>query len=166
MLKGMKNLLFLLPLTLLAACAPTTSQSNGPLRGGEVLWVTGTSGTGQNVNEKYVLKDKPTRSDGYWYYDVKEDGALLRMIDVAIKTNQEFMYIEDRNLDRVSKERPGVTVCYAYPGSQGWQEAKGYLFQGTLEEYRKLNDSFKNKTDDAAWNDFLGKAGRCTITRQ
>lgn len=163
-----------MPLLLLASCAPSVNQSKGPLRAGEVLLLTGKSASGQNVSESYLLSGDPDHRQGYWRYDAELQRArlatTLEFISVDVSGDQKFIVVEDRQLGNLGSlqvgKPPTVTACYAYPTGQGWQEAKGYLFQGTVEEYAKINDAFDNKTEDAAWNEFLSKAGRCTITRQ
>lgn len=156
----------LLPLALLASCAPTTTKSGEPLRTGEVLLVTGTTSTGQSFNQKYTIAAQPTRDDGDWIYTAKSGANSLNVIKIWVTPKEDYLELRDTNLGAKTQDGGMVMACFTYPNGHGWQEAKGYIVYETITGFSELRKQMDSKTDEAAWRDLLAKSGRCTITRQ
>lgn len=164
----MKKLL-LLPLLLLASCAPSASQSVSPFKEGEVLHLSGTTKTKQAVDQTITIQSEGSRDGGWWSYlayDFEKSFALTR---VEISADQTKLIVRTFGIDKTVKTEDAAlvqTVCLTYPEGRGWREADGYLLQDTADKVNALIQNFSNKTEDAAVRDFFEQSGTCKITRQ
>lgn len=159
----MKNFL-LLPLLLLASCAPMAA-SRSPLAVGDQFLLSGTTRDGQAVSQTVTLRDAGKRDeDGDWSY--RADGTTSSSARVTIDTEQDFLVVLEGAELETSLTEGKILGCFAQPSGPGWRSADGFLLRQTLPELIALAGQVEGKSNLTALQALIKAAGECRVTRK
>lgn len=150
----MKRLL-LLPVLLLAACAPVAGVG-GPFKVGDRFSVMGEDRNGVSSREVITIRQPGQQPEGrYWEY-----AASVRVADRAwVRTSRDgelFLAVSE-----IGNE---VRLCVTAPSGPGWKVSHGALVTESSSGYERLVERLEDS--NATLRELASQHGVCIVQRE